>query len=185
MSLQSAPAFFATYFLYFPDECQGFTSWDWITSEHINHLLCTHCVLNGLLESEFLKKLVLLCSENAPFLWVSFAVCPPESHSYSVLSEASPGWKSLNSLNFVLRLTASEDVFGIVSLVLNHCLSSPKLNVVSDDRQSIKSHQLSVGKQRFPFLSGSRFVHALMCWLAQRSVRKQRNGVCGGGKQRG
>ena len=106
-----------------------------------------------------------------------------KSHSYSVLSEASPGWKSLNSLNFVLRLAASEDVFGIVSLVLNHRLSSPKLNVVSDDRQSIKSRQLSVGIERFPFLFGKSFVHALMCWFAQRSVRKKRNGVHGGGNR--
>lgn len=39
--------------------------------------------------------------------------------------------------------------FGIVSFLLNRCLSSPKLNV-SDNRQSVKSHQLSAGRKRFP-----------------------------------
>lgn len=76
------------------------------------------------------------------------------TQNYPVLSKASPGWKSLNGLNLVLCLTASEDILVSFHWFLNHCLSSAKLNIVSDSRQSVKSHQLSVGRKRFPFSLG-------------------------------
>lgn len=71
--------------------------------------------------------------------------------------------------------------FGIVSFLLNHCLSSPKLNV-SDNRQSVKSHQLSAGRKRFPLSLKviCSFTDVLVSTEKRNTVRKKRKGLCVG-----
>lgn len=71
--------------------------------------------------------------------------------------------------------------FGIVSFVLKHCLSSPKLNV-SDNRQSVKSHQLSAGRKRFALSLEvvCSFTDVLVSTEKRNTVRTERKGLCGG-----
>lgn len=62
-------------------------------------------------------------------------------------------WKLKIPFKLVLLSHSFWKRFGIVSSVLNHELPSPTPSIVSDNRQSVKSHQLSVGRKRFPFSS--------------------------------